>query len=97
MTLLVVTTAMLLVIESITKANILLRQDPYKHTPEATAGIFNRYFFMWLNPLFKEGYTKALTIEGLCNLDKHLTSQYLARVSYQDWKIGKFEEVSDKM
>lgn len=97
MTLLVAMTAILLVVESIGKRKILLQRDQHKHTPEATAGIFNRYFFVWLNPLFKEGYTKALTIEGLSNLDKHLTSRYLARVSSQDWKIGKFERRLDKI
>ena len=40
--------------------------------PEVTSGIYNAWFFWWLNPLFLRGYQKALTIGQLFPVDGKL-------------------------
>lgn len=45
----------------------------YQHfPPEATSGVYNAWFFWWLNPLFLEGYKKTLTVDQLFAPDEKL-------------------------
>ncbi|KAH2570366.1 hypothetical protein KXV42_008422 [Aspergillus fumigatus] len=67
---------LLLILEAVEKRHIL-RKGQSGYPPEATAGIFNRSFFLWLNPLFRSGFSKILDVEDLFDLDKHLSSRRL--------------------
>ncbi|KAK0613977.1 ABC transporter [Immersiella caudata] len=55
----------------------LLRPEYRVSPPEATSGIYSRSFFLWLNPLFRSGFSRVLDIDDLFVLDKHLESSYL--------------------
>ncbi|RDW76399.1 putative ABC multidrug transporter [Aspergillus mulundensis] len=66
----------LLCLESSNKRSIL--RDGHKaYPPEATAGIFNRISFWWLNPLFRRGLSHSLDVDDLFVLDKQLSSKHL--------------------
>lgn len=43
-------------------------------SPEATAGVYNRALFIWLNGVFLKGFRTYLTIDVLTPLDDQLTS-----------------------
>lgn len=79
----------LAIFEARGKENILLPQ--YTNLPpEATAGIINRVFFWWQNPLFRRGYSNSLTVDDLFQLDKHLKSEYLHHLMQSAWdKVTK--------
>ena len=53
------------------KRDFLLPKYQYL-APEVTSGIYNAWFFWWLNPLFLRGYKKALTIGQLFPVDGKL-------------------------
>ena len=83
----------LAIFEARGKENILLPQ--YTNLPpEATAGIINRVFFWWQNPLFKRGYSNTLTVDDLFQLDKHLKSEYLHHVMQTAWDKGMLARFS---
>ncbi len=68
--------AILVVAEAVGKRNIL--RDKWKATPpESTSGFYSQAFFVWLNPLFFQGFSKSLVVEELFELDKHLSSEFL--------------------
>ncbi|KAF4215006.1 hypothetical protein CNMCM8980_008885 [Aspergillus fumigatiaffinis] len=67
---------LLLILEAVEKRHIV-RKEYSGYPPEATAGIFNRLFFLWLNPLFRSGFSKILAVEDLFVLDKQLSSRRL--------------------
>lgn len=78
---------LLLCLESTEKRSILRHE--YKSCPaEATAGIFNRWFFVWLNPLFKKGYSNLMAVEELFALDKQLYSERLQENLESKWNSG---------
>lgn len=67
----VVIKGFLVVLEAKEKRNSLL--SAYRHyPPEAISGIYNAWFFWWLNPLFLEGYKKTLNIDQLFRADDKL-------------------------
>lgn len=78
----------LLVVESVEKGTILLPKYAAISSPEATAGIFNRLFFLWLNGLFRRGFSGQLAVDDLHILDKHLSSEYLEHVLQSAWTKG---------
>ena len=81
------TKLLLLVLESMEKRNIL--KDEYKnYPPEATAGIFNRAFFLWLNSLFKKGFSSLMSVDDLFKLDKQLGSERLQDNLEAEWNLG---------
>ncbi|KAI2486583.1 Canalicular multispecific organic anion transporter 1 [Pyrenophora tritici-repentis] len=53
--------------------------------PEATSGVYRRTTFWWLNDLFKSGFSKALAVEDLFQLDKHLRTDYLHELLGSAW------------
>ncbi|KAL2836011.1 P-loop containing nucleoside triphosphate hydrolase protein [Aspergillus pseudoustus] len=66
----------LLVLEAVEKRSIL--SDEYRaYPPEATAGIFSRTLFWWLNPLFQQGFARSLAVGDVYVLDKQLSSKRL--------------------
>ena len=77
----------LLFLECSDKRSIL--RDEYKaYPPEATGGIFNRIFFWWLNPLFRQGLSQSLAVEDLFVLDKQLSSKHLHLALEAAWNKG---------
>jgi hypothetical protein len=74
MTVAIATKFVLFILETIQKRN-LLRPGHENTPPYATAGIINRTFFWWLNPLFLMGFSKTLTVNDLFGLDKPLVSK----------------------
>lgn len=77
-----------LVSEAVEKRGILLH--PWNELPpEATAGLYNRSLFWWLNPLLRIGYGNSLTVESLFNLDAGLSSRYLRDNFLRSWTVIK--------
>lgn len=69
----------ILSLEAMSKREVLrLAYEAYP--PEATGGLFSTYLFLWLNRLFRRGYSNLLLLEDLFPLDKHLFSQYVERL-----------------
>ncbi|KAI9041611.1 putative ABC multidrug transporter [Aspergillus affinis] len=75
---------LLLLLEALEKRR-LLKEDYRDYPPEATAGFLNRAFFLWLNPLFRQGFFKQLAVEDLFALDKTLGSQRLQNALEVNW------------
>ena len=74
----------LTVFETVEKRSIL--QPKWKPTsPEATSGLFSRSVFWWLNGLFRTGFKRALSMEDMLPLDKHLTCVYLYHRLQTPW------------
>jgi ATP-binding cassette subfamily C (CFTR/MRP) protein 1 len=74
----------LVALESIEKRGIL--RAPFQTLPpEATSSTLSRWFFTWQLPLFREGYTKELSVDDLFQLDKHLGSRYLHGQLQAEW------------
>ena len=78
----------LLVLEVKEKRRIL-RPQFKSYPPEATSGIFNKFFFLWQNSLFRKGFSNSITVDDLFVLDKHLTSDYLQDLLQSAWYRGK--------
>lgn len=76
-----------LIVEAFEKRRIL--QLEYRnYPPEATAGLWNRSFFWWLNSLFRKGFSQLLNVEDLFMLDKHLASERLQGTMMGMWSKG---------
>ena len=84
----------LLLLEMVEKRRILLPKHAAMSPPEASAGLFNRLFFVWLNGLFRRGFSSYLTVDDLHILDKHLSSQYLEHVLRSAWSKGKSSTIT---
>ncbi|KAE8349019.1 P-loop containing nucleoside triphosphate hydrolase protein [Aspergillus coremiiformis] len=78
---------LLLLLETVEKRRIL--KNVYReYPPESTGGLFNRFFFWWLNPLFKSGFFKLLTVDDLYTLDKQLVAKRLHSALETIWSGG---------
>jgi ATP-binding cassette, subfamily C (CFTR/MRP), member 1 len=84
----VVVKALVLVLEA-TRKRPLLRPEYQAYPPEATAGIYARSFFTWLNSLIRRGFSQILGIDDLFELDKHLKTSYLQQNFQSAWNKGK--------
>jgi ATP-binding cassette subfamily C (CFTR/MRP) protein 1 len=80
----------LLLLEALEKQRVL-KIEYQTYPPEATASIFNRSFFWWLNRLFCDGFSKLITIEDLFSLDKHLLSERYHSELETAWKRGSLK------
>jgi hypothetical protein len=78
---------LLLMLEAVQKRHTL-RKEYSGYPPEATAGIFNRLFFVWLNPLFRSGFSEILAVDDLFILDKQLSSKRLYSTLETLWNKG---------
>ncbi|KAK5651320.1 hypothetical protein OQA88_12616 [Cercophora sp. LCS_1] len=58
----------------------LLRPEYRDYPLEATSGIYSRSFFLWLNPLFRSGFSRVLDIDDLFALDKQLEPSHCLRL-----------------
>ena len=77
--------AALVILESLSKRNILILA--WRSTsPEATSSFYEKASFWWLNPLFWIGFKRSFTVEDLYPLDKHLTSAYLYERLQAPWR-----------
>jgi ATP-binding cassette subfamily C (CFTR/MRP) protein 1 len=76
-----------LILEAVEKRRFL-RPEYKTYPPEAIGGIFNRSFFWWLNPLFRQGFSKLLAVEDLYVLDKHLSSERYHDRMDAEWNKG---------
>ena len=76
---------LLFVLECQSKHTLLREQ--YRDTlgAEETAGIFNRWFLTWLNPLFIAGYKKIIDNDDLPKIDTELSSEYLRDRMQETW------------
>lgn len=84
----------LLLLETTEKRSIL--RDEYKSSPpEATSGVFSRYFFLWLNPLFKKGFSSLMGVDDLFALDKQLHSERLQNHLESKWDQSKLSMPGD--
>jgi hypothetical protein len=82
----------LLVLEAVEKRPIL-REEYRAYPPEATAGIFNKALFWWLNPLFQQGLTRSLVVDDLFVLDKQLSSERLHSSLETSWSQGNTQSI----
>ncbi|OGM47599.1 ABC multidrug transporter [Aspergillus bombycis] len=79
--------ALLFLLETVEKRRIL--KNVYaNYPPEATGSIFNRFFFWWLVPLFRAGFSKLLSVEDLYTLDRQLASKTLHDSLETMWNNG---------
>lgn len=64
------------ILEARNKAKEL--KEPYsEYPPEATHGVWNRTFFLWLNPLFVKGFRDLLSLDDLWQTPPDLASEKL--------------------
>ena len=66
----------------------ILRPQYQSYPPEATSGIFNKFFFWWQNSLLRKGFSNSLTVDDLFVLDKHLAAEYLQDLLQTAWYKG---------
>ncbi|KNG85917.1 ABC multidrug transporter [Aspergillus nomiae NRRL 13137] len=79
--------ALLLLLETVEKRRIL-KNSYVNYPPEATGSIFNRFFFWWLIPLFRTGFSKLLSVGDLYTLDRQLSSKTLHDSLETMWNNG---------
>lgn len=79
--------SLLLLLETMEKRSFL-RHEYKNYPPEATAGFFNRAFFLWLNSLFKMGFSNLMSVDDLFALDKQLGSKRLQDNLESKWNTG---------
>ncbi|KAK3903067.1 ABC transporter [Staphylotrichum tortipilum] len=80
----VVVKSVVLVLEALSKRR-LLRPEYQLYPPEATSSIYNRSFFWWLNPLFRQGFGHELALDDLSVLDKHVRAAYSYKLFETAW------------
>lgn len=69
-------TLVLLLLELQSKRPALLQA--YAHQPpEAVTSFIGNWFFLWMNPVLRKGYTKLLAEDDIPNLDEELSSKGL--------------------
>ncbi|KAK3898910.1 hypothetical protein C8A05DRAFT_37494 [Staphylotrichum tortipilum] len=69
--------AVVLVLESQSKARWIVCWDVKDHSPEETTGLYGLGAYFWLNRLFLTGYRKVLQISDLFPLDQSMASETL--------------------
>ena len=77
----------LLVLEVWEKRKVL-RPEYKGYPPESTSGIFNKFFFYWLNSLLRTGHRKLLGVDDLFVLDKFLAADYIGTTLQAAWEKG---------
>lgn len=81
--------ALILFLEALGKYRYLSSQDQ-ERSPEETAGVFNQSLFIWLNRLIVTGFRKALLMDDLYPISKHMLSEDLLSGFENHWVICKF-------
>ncbi|KAK3996623.1 canalicular multispecific organic anion transporter 1 [Cladorrhinum sp. PSN332] len=80
--------AVLIILESQSKARWIINWDIKSHSPEETTGLYGLGAFFWLNKLFLRGYRKILDLDDLFPLDHNMAAERLHA------KLGHHIEVS---
>ena len=75
----------LFVLECQNKHSLLREHYRSNLGAEETAGIFNRWFLTWLNPLFITGNRKLIHNDDLPRLDNELSSEHLREHMQETW------------
>ena len=78
----------ILLLENYEKQSLLISREE-QCSKETKAGILNRSLFLWLNPLFLQGYTKWLTTETLMPIDSDILSASQPDLLIEKWNNGK--------
>jgi hypothetical protein len=76
----------LLVLEALEKRGLLLESGEV--APEETAGILNRSFLWWFNPLLLAGYKQALTVDNLLTVDADIALERSKEEIRSQWAQG---------
>lgn len=84
---------LLFILEAVEKRSIL-KSKYSKYPPEATSGVFNKFFFWWLIPVFRAGFSRILAIDDLFTLEKKLNSKRLSSTLETSWKKGIYSAAS---
>ncbi|KAJ5928177.1 ATP-binding cassette transporter [Penicillium verhagenii] len=79
----------MLVAESIHKLNLLNPNHQRKSAKEASYGFWGQSLFLWTLALFQTGYSKALTIEDIPEVDVDQQAQRTEEVLQIAWKATK--------
>ncbi|KAL3470131.1 putative ABC transporter [Aspergillus californicus] len=80
---------MLLALEAKEKHSLLFE---HRFTPEETAGILNRAFFWWFNPLLLVGYKGTLVVEKLIAVDEDISLQRSKEEIRRRWGLAPKHE-----
>ena len=87
-----VTKVVLLVLESLSKAEHIVDTRRYTTSPEDRAGIFSRSLLLWLNPLFLHGYRNKLSGDDLYPVGEDLATSNASEALNVGWKNTKPKE-----
>lgn len=61
----------LLCLETIQKRKRLIKSLD-EINPESCSGLFNRLFFVWINPLLAQGFRRILKLDALLSMSEDL-------------------------
>lgn len=79
------TKIILLILELLGKRSLLLPE--WQHvSPEESSGLYNRVLFLWLNPLFANGFRSTLTAKSLTPLDSAIVEASNPVALNEKWK-----------
>ncbi|KAK4224267.1 canalicular multispecific organic anion transporter 1 [Podospora fimiseda] len=82
--------AVLIILESLSKARWIINWDTKAHSPEETTGLYGLGAFFWLNTLFLQGYRKILSLDDLFPLDHNMAAEKLHAKLGHHLKVSKF-------
>jgi ATP-binding cassette, subfamily C (CFTR/MRP), member 1 len=74
----------LLILEARNKTNVL-KESYREYPPEATRGLWNRTFFLWLNTLFMKGFKGMLSMDDLWKTLPEMSSEKLRDEMQAEW------------
>ena len=72
----------------LTEKRRLVLPEWFDASPEATGSIFNRAFYIWLNPLLLRGSRELLTVEALTPLSGDILKATKPVTLQQNWNKG---------
>ncbi|KAF4533888.1 ABC transporter [Lasiodiplodia theobromae] len=82
-------TGMLLLLESLSKTDLLVSELDKRKSPEELIGLFGQRLFWYLNDLFRAGYRRILRPQDLHKIDDELISQDLRERFHRHWDNPK--------
>ncbi|KAK4164429.1 canalicular multispecific organic anion transporter 1 [Cladorrhinum sp. PSN259] len=82
--------ALLIILESQSKARWIINWDRKSHSPEETTGLYGLGALFWLNKLFLRGYRKILDLDDLFPLDRSMAAEKLHAKLGHHLQVTKF-------
>jgi ATP-binding cassette, subfamily C (CFTR/MRP), member 1 len=76
---------------------VLLKTAYNDIPPEVTAGILNRSWFWWFNPLLLAGYKRSLDVEDLFVVDDDIGFRTKEDDMYYRWTNGMYQASIEKL